>query len=98
MLRLKKAQACYEVVPQAIMTPFLLQFMKYSAGKPVTSPAKQLSQFGALAVFSYAAAIYARDALYWPIVTQVYAEVNRLDIGKAYQARQALNMLSAMQI
>ena len=97
-MRLKKAQACYEIVPQVIMTPFLLQFMKYAAGKPMNSPALELSKFGALALFSYIAAIGTRDVLYWPLVAQVYAEVNRLDIGQAYQARQAISMLSAMQI
>ena len=47
---------------------------------------------------SYLMAIAARDAVYWPIVVKVYAEVNRIDTQRAYECKQALNMLKAMQL
>ena len=47
---------------------------------------------------SYTTAIFARDAIYWPIVARVYAEVNRIDIKRAYDCKQAMKLLKVMKL
>ena len=79
VLRLKIAQACYEVVPSVIMTPFVFKLLKLTAVMPKSVSEMRYGRMAALAVGSYSLAIALRDATYWPIVVQVYAEVNRID-------------------
>lgn len=83
-MRLKIAQSCYEIVPSAIMTPFVYQFLKLAALMPTRVSQVRFSKMSALAILSYSAAISARDATYWPIVANVYAELNRIDTQRAY--------------
>ena len=84
VLRLKIAQACYEVVPSVIMTPFVFKLLKLTAVMPKSVSEMRFGRMAALAVGSYSLAIALRDATYWPIVVQVYAEVNRIDTQRAY--------------
>ena len=87
VLRLKIAQACYEVVPSVIMTPFVFKFLKLTAVLPKSVSEVRFGRMTAMAVVSYSLAIALRDATYWPIVVQVYAEVNRIDTQRAYQCQ-----------
>ena len=80
VLRLKQAQACYEVVPSVIMTPFVYQFLKLAVLMPRRMTQVRFGKASATALLSYVAAIGGRDATYWPIVAQIYSEVYHINI------------------
>ena len=55
------------------MAPAIFQFFRLSATMPTRA---SLPRYGIVTVFaglSYVAAVAARDAIYWPIVVQVYS-------------------------
>ena len=50
------------------------------------------------AFVSYATAITVRDAVYWPIVAQVYSELHKVEKRNVYKLQQTMTMLHAMKI
>ena len=87
---MKVAEACYEVIPTVVMTPFIFSLLRLSAVMPNSSSKGRFARITMLALVSYVGAVEARDAVYWPIVAQVYAETYRIDTKLAYKAQQAL--------
>ena len=85
--RIKTAWACYEVVPSVIMTPIIYKSLRVAALMPTSYTQVHFGKIFMLAVMSYVTAIVARDAVYWPIVAKVYAEVNRIDTQRAYECK-----------
>ena len=85
VLRLKTAMALYEVVPSAIMTPFVFKFLKLMAVRPKNVRQLRFSRIGMTAFVSYATAITVRDAVYWPIVAQVYSEIHKIEKRNMYK-------------
>ena len=90
---MKQAQACYEIVPTVLMSPAMFQFFRLSATKSQPGSAKPFAILALFAGVSYVTAIAIRDVVYWPLVVQVYSQVNRIDVKKAYQASQAITLL-----
>ena len=80
------------------MTPAMFQFFKFAATMPGSASPARFAKLTFLLATSYTAAIAARDQIYWPIVVQVYTQVNRIDAKRAYEAKQALTLLQTMQI
>ena len=69
------------------MTPFMYQFLKVAVLMPTRINTRIYGKTAVLAVMSYVFAILARDASYWPIVAQIYSEVNRVDMQRAYNTQ-----------
>ena len=83
------------------MTPVVYMMLKAAA--KMSSANANLSQvrLGKITftfVTSYITAIAARDAAYWPIVENMYAQTNHEVLKRNYACEQALCMLGAMQI
>ena len=67
--------AIYESVPLLVMTPFALFMLRLAVRTTTGRLLIRNSLFGVSGYFLFdCAAIGARDALYWPIVVDVYAE------------------------
>ena len=75
------------------MTPFVYQFLKLAALMPKRVSQVRFGKMSILAVMSYSAAILLRDDIYWPIVQEIYGEINSKNVKRAYQCQQALTLM-----
>ena len=93
--RLKTACACYEVIPSVLMAPIVYQTFKLMVTRYMTPMI--ILKIVSYTAMSDVTAVTVRDAVYWPIVAKVYAEVHGVEQQKAYQSKQALQLLSYLK-
>ena len=75
-IRLRTAQACFEVIPSFIMTPIIYRIFKLIAAPPTDVSSVRFGKLGLQVLMSFICAFMTRDVIYWPIVAKIYSELN----------------------
>ena len=101
--KLQIAMSVYKTVPAVIMTPYAYHCIRQAVGTPWR---KWLHQLNVASVFkfltiwlsTYSIALCMRDMCYWPLVHQVYQQVNDKQHKRNYEVYQAMQILEALKI
>ena len=93
MDRLKTAEAIYEVVPIAIMSPYALFMLRHSASFQMSPTAlKKSFLYGAIGIPIYLMALHFQSKAYFPLVAQVYLEVSNKERSQQMKLNRAYIM------